>query len=212
LQPVFHSDRSGKTGQAIQPDAIFQEQIFMTNKAIISVLGPDRPGILAAVSQLIAELDCNIENARQTILQGEFAGIFIASIPEALKLAEINNRMQEAVRPMGLTVHVKDMTPSPFSCGCDCEPFVITAQGPDRKGLVAGITRILARYSVNVTNLQAVFSGGEDPEGNVMIYEVDIPVSLDSRALCADLRSGALDLGLSISIQHRNIFKAINRI
>jgi len=45
----------------------------MGNKAIISVIGPDRPGILAAVSQLLVELDCNIENARQTILQGEFA-------------------------------------------------------------------------------------------------------------------------------------------
>jgi len=184
----------------------------MGNKAIISVIGPDRPGILAAVSQLLVELDCNIENARQTILQGEFAGIFIASIPKALMPVEIKDRMQNAVRPMGLTVHVKDLTLSPFSPGRACEPFVITTQGPDRKGLVAGITRILASYGVNVTNLQAVFRGGDDPNGNVMIYEADIPADIDSQALYADLRSGAQALGLSISIQHRNIFEALNRI
>ena len=184
----------------------------MGSKAIISVLGPDRPGILAAVSKLLLELDCNIENARQTILQGEFAGIFIASIPEGLKPPEINNRMQTAVRPMDLTVHVKSLSLAPFATGCSCEPFVITTQGPDRKGLVAGITRILACYGVNVTNLQAVFRGGDDPEGNVMIYEVDIPADIDSQALYADLRSGAQALELSISIQHRNIFEALNRI
>ena len=184
----------------------------MGSKAIISVLGPDRPGILAAVSKLLLELDCNIENARQTILQGEFAGIFIASIPEGLKPAEINNRMQTAVRPMDLTVHVKSLSLTPFAAGCSCEPFVITTQGPDRKGLVAGITGILACYGVNVTNLQAVFRGGDDPEGNVMIYEVDIPADIDSQALYADLREGAKALELSISIQHRNIFEALNRI
>ena len=50
-------------------------------KVIISVLGKDRPGIVAAVSRVLFECDCNIENVSQTILQTEFAGIFIAAIP-----------------------------------------------------------------------------------------------------------------------------------
>ena len=28
---------------------------------------------------------------------------------------------------------------------------------------------------VNVTQLQAVFRGGSEPEANVMVYEVDVP-------------------------------------
>ncbi len=46
-------------------------------KMIISVLGKDRPGIIAAVTRILFEQDCNIENVSQTILQNEFSGIFI---------------------------------------------------------------------------------------------------------------------------------------
>jgi len=92
------------------------------------------------------------------------------------------------------------------------EPFVITTKGPDRRGLVAAITAILASHDVNITNLQAIFKGGNRPGDNVMIYEVDIPVRTDSSLLNSELRRQAAALNLSISIQHRNIFQAINRI
>jgi glycine cleavage system transcriptional repressor len=53
-------------------------------KMIISVLGKDRPGIIAAVTHILFEQDCNIENVSQTILQNEFSGIFIVGVPKAL--------------------------------------------------------------------------------------------------------------------------------
>ncbi len=59
------------------------------------------------------------------------------------------------------------------------EPFVITTMGPDRPGLVAGITELLARFGINISNLNAVFRGGDNPHENTMIYEVDIPVTVD---------------------------------
>jgi len=89
---------------------------------------------------------------------------------------------------------------------------VITTQGPDQKGLVARITAIIARHGVNVTNLQAVFKGGDDPENNIMIYEVDIPRSIDKEALYKDLREKAEVLSLTLNIQHRKIFEEMNRI
>jgi glycine cleavage system transcriptional repressor len=92
------------------------------------------------------------------------------------------------------------------------EPCVITTKGPDRKGLVASISAIIARYGVNITNLQAVFKGGDDPGSNIMIYEVDIPVDIDRQDFHWTLRAKAESMALSISIQHRNIFETINRI
>ena len=94
----------------------------------------------------------------------------------------------------------------------ETEPFVITTKGPDRKGLVAAISKIIADYGVNITNLQAVFKGGDEPGDNIMIYEVDIPTAIDQQALMCDLREKAESMALDISIQHRNIFEAINRI
>ena len=53
-------------------------------KIVISVLGCDRPGIIAAVAKTLFENRCNIEDVSQTTLQTEFIGIFIATKPEPL--------------------------------------------------------------------------------------------------------------------------------
>jgi glycine cleavage system transcriptional repressor len=183
------------------------------NKIIISVLGPDRPGIIATVTRILFERDCNIENVSQTILQSEFSGIFIVAMPQGETHEALQRRLKEELDPLYLHVFVKPLeTTAPVFTMQRSEPFVITTKGPDRKGLVAAITEIIARYGANVTNLQAIFKGGDDPNNNIMIYEVDIPADIDQAALVQDLRTQAAELDLNISIQHRNIFEAINRI
>jgi glycine cleavage system transcriptional repressor len=183
------------------------------NKAVISVLGQDRPGIIAAVTAILFKLDCNIENINQTILQSEFSGIFIASFPSDISNDEICARLSKDLSHMKLHVHVKPLEHKEKGLsGNICEPFVITTIGPDRKGLVAGITAVIAKHGVNVTNLKAVFKGGDNPSDNIMIYEVDIPCDTDQNLLRSELRKKASEMGLDISIQHRNIFMSINRI
>lgn len=182
-------------------------------KIVISVLGPDRPGIIAAASRILFQQNCNIENISQTILQSEFSGIFIIALPNDQTVDKLNKELKNRLNPLNLHVYLKHLDqqeePYPFKAS---EPFVITTKGPDRKGLVAGITEVIARYGVNVTHLQAVFKGGDDPLNNIMIYEVDVPLDIDQQALQKDLRAAAEALSLDISIQHRNIFEAINRI
>ncbi|MGE0086462.1 MAG: glycine cleavage system protein R [Desulfococcaceae bacterium] len=182
-------------------------------KVVISVLGQDRPGIIALVSDALFRLECNIENVSQTILQSEFSGIFIAEIPADMSAEELRMNLQKEAEHMGLHVFVKYLdAPKTVPVSKKTLPFVITTRGPDRKGLVAAITAIIARHGVNVTNLQAVFKGGDDPDRNIMIYEVDIPAETDQKALDAELREKGRELDLEISIQHRNIFETMNRI
>jgi glycine cleavage system transcriptional repressor len=77
---------------------------------------------------------------------------------------------------------------------------------------VAGISEVIARFEGNITNLQAVFKGGDDPGDNIMIYEVDVPPQIDQQSLYRELKKRATELKLEIDIQHRNIFEAIHRI
>ena len=114
---------------------------------------------------------------------------------------------------MNLHVHIEPMADKGAAFAPEeSEPFVITTKGPDSKGLVAGISATIAAYGVNITNLQAVFKGGDEPGDNIMIYEVDIPAHIDQNSFYRDLREKAKSLALNISIQHRNIFESINRI
>lgn len=182
-------------------------------KVVISVLGQDRPGIIAKVSNALFKKDCNIENVSQTIIQAEFSGIFIVAIPETLSVSSLQAFMESETASLNLHFYIKtlEMTYHEMVTG-ESQPFVVCTQGPDRKGLVAAITGVMAAFRVNVTHLQAVFKGGDDPDRNIMIYEVDIPLDIDKAALNSELRKTAATLGLQISIQHRNIFEAINRI
>jgi glycine cleavage system transcriptional repressor len=183
------------------------------HKVIISVLGEDRPGIIAAVTKVIFDRDFNIEDVSQTILQNQFSGIFIATGPRSVSADDLHRAFEETTVGFNLHFHVRRLDSVDITwTTCACEPFVITTRGPDRKGLVAGVTALLAAHNVNVTQLRAVFRGGEDPGRNVMIYEVDIPLDVDLKALRQNLHHQGEKLDLHISMQHKNIFEAINRI
>jgi len=182
-------------------------------KIVVSVLGVDRPGIVAGISLILSEHGCNIEDVSQTILQTEFACIYVISTPDDVSREQLHSALQEGLRPLGLHVVVKALEPAPSGAPSrPGEPFVVTTIGPDRIGLVAGIAELMARFGVNITNLKAVFRGGSHPYNNIMIYEVDIPAETDQQAFRDALHKKAEELGLDLSLQHRNIFEAINRI
>lgn len=182
-------------------------------KMIISVLGKDRPGIIAAVTKVMFEQGFNIEDVSQTILQNQFSGSFIATGPEEISAEDIRKTFETHTAGFDLHFHVREMGSNGVTwTSCACDPFIITTRGPDRKGLVAGVTALLAAHNVNVTQLRAVFRGGDDPERNIMIYEVDIPKDIDMLALREALRAIGRKLDLQINLQHKNIFEAINRI
>jgi glycine cleavage system transcriptional repressor len=182
-------------------------------KFIISVIGQDRPGIIAAVTKVLFDQDLNIEDVSQTILQNQFSGIFIASGPEETSYSELKASLKQETQAFGLHYYVRDMGSNTVEwTTCNCESFIITTRGPDRKGLVANIAALLASFNINVARLQAVFRGGDNPGNNVMIYEVDIPGDVDLRRLRNALHELASELELEINLQHKNIFEAINRI
>lgn len=183
------------------------------HRMIISVLGEDRPGIIAGVTSVLFTQDFNIEDVSQTIVQNQFSGIFIATGPQSVTADDLRQSFRENTAGFDLHFHVREMGSAQITwTTCNCEPFIITTRGPDRKGLVASVTALLASHNVNVTQLRAVFRGGDDPGRNVMIYEVDIPVDVDLQTLRQAVDEKGRELNLQISIQHKNIFEAINRI
>jgi glycine cleavage system transcriptional repressor len=182
-------------------------------KFSISVLGQDRPGIIAAVTQVLFEQGFNIEDVSQTILQGEFSSIFIVAGPENNAPEALIAVLQQATRHLKMHFHIRQLenTPARWTQSI-CESFVITTFGPDQKGLVAQVTWVLADFNVNVTQLQAAFRGGDAPGRNYMIYEVDIAKEMDLHMLRDALNAKCQQLNLEVTIQHKNIFEAVNRI
>ena len=65
------------------------------DRLVISVFGVDHPGIVAGVSQILAEAGCSIVDINQTVVQGKFAMVIIANTTRSLaSAAELKERFR----------------------------------------------------------------------------------------------------------------------
>ena len=77
-------------------------------KAVVSVIGKDRTGIIAAVAGALAERNINIEDISQTIMQNNFVMIMLVDAQKSsVPFDKIGEDLQKAVEKLGVTVHVQ---------------------------------------------------------------------------------------------------------
>jgi ACT domain-containing protein len=69
----------------------------MQTRAIVSVLGDDRVGIVAAVATTLAEAGANIEDIRQSIVGGIFSMTMLTTIDEDVTAFDDVQRMLTGV-------------------------------------------------------------------------------------------------------------------
>lgn len=74
---------------------------------VVVVVGGDRPGIVAGITGVLAELNANIVDISQTVLRGVFSMIMIVDITSAREGIEtIRRRLQDRGRSLGVEVIV----------------------------------------------------------------------------------------------------------
>ena len=79
-----------------------------SERMIISVFGVDHPGIVAAVSQILAEANCSIVDINQTVVQSKFAMIIIASIARAKEsAADLKERLRSEGEKLGVRIYAQ---------------------------------------------------------------------------------------------------------
>ena len=77
-------------------------------KAVVTVTGKDKKGIIAKVSSFLAEKGVNIEDISQTVLGEYFAMIMIADFSEAkTELAVIAQECAELGKQIGMSIYVQ---------------------------------------------------------------------------------------------------------
>ncbi len=74
--------------------------------AVITVIGADKVGILAKVSTICADNHVNIEEVTQTILRGMFAMIMLVTLPEAITIDALSDKLTEAGKALGVNITI----------------------------------------------------------------------------------------------------------
>ena len=77
-------------------------------KAIVTVVGKDRVGIIAQVCTTLAAYQVNVLDISQTVMQGYFTMMMVAEVSMCnVPLAELVTKMDELGREMGLSIRVQ---------------------------------------------------------------------------------------------------------
>ena len=79
-----------------------------SERLIISVFGVDHPGIVAGVSQVLAEAECSIIDINQTVVQSKFAMIIIANMSRARESASaLKERFRKEGERLGVRIYAQ---------------------------------------------------------------------------------------------------------
>jgi glycine cleavage system transcriptional repressor len=161
------------------------------NEFAVTVIGHDRPGIIADVAEILARLGLNLTDSTMTRLRRHFAMTLVCAGPPTAE--EIESALEPLAESRTLLITVRGVVEEPAY-----EPagthHVITVHGADRLGIVAALSRSVAEAGGNITDLTTRLSGNL----YVVVAEVDVA---DPEALDTALQTAAGRVGVEVTLR-----------
>ena len=159
----------------------------------ITVVGHDRPGIIARAAEILAGSGMNLEDSSMTLLRGHFAMTLICTGESST--SEIEYALQPLVdESLAVTVREVPLEADQPPLGL---PYLVTVHGADRLGIVARLAGVIAAAGGNITDLSTRLVG----DLYVLIAEVDLPSEVNVDALRRKISAAAAELGVDASLR-----------
>ncbi|MGH9156172.1 MAG: glycine cleavage system protein R [Acidimicrobiales bacterium] len=164
----------------------------------VSCIGADQPGIVAAVTGVLVDHGCNLEDTSMSILRGHFAMMLVVAGPADLGSSTLEAALAEPSRRFELVTVVRtidDEVPS----SPPGEPWSVSVYGADRPGIVHRVTALMADAGVNVVDLATRVIGDPTRPVYAMMLDVTLPWDLPGAELDRRLAGLAVELGVECS-------------
>lgn len=177
----------------------------MSLRMAFTAVGRDCPGIVAAVSRILYETGCNIEDSSMSILQGEFAMILIVSLTDPTRLDEAQSKLSQVERDFNLLMQFRPL-PAKDEQGSEVAPlqgFLVSVYGADKPGIVYRVTERMAQSRINITDVTTRVVGN-NPQVYIMLLEVEAPTAGKPSALNwmqEEMAALSSDLNVDISVR-----------
>lgn len=161
---------------------------------MLTLIGEDKPGIVAAVTRALFELGLNLGETSMLRLGGNFTVMMMVSgAPDETYLSE---RLAPVIEAQGMRLHVD---PIQGRLHHHLVPNIqVTVTGADRAGIVAQVTGALAQAGFNILDLESDVAGtAQRPVYIMQISGVaEVPVEAVESAL-EPLRRDGVDVNVS---------------
>jgi glycine cleavage system transcriptional repressor len=160
---------------------------------MLTVVGADRPGIVAQLTDTLYRGGCNLGEASMARLGGNFTIMLMVEGRDASALEQLIRPVTSA---LGLRLHVD---PIDAVLHRHQEPNVqVTVHGADRPGIVAQATGALAQAGFNILNLYSDVGGTTGQPIYIMIIDGYAPGGAGAvEAVLAPLRASGIEVRIT---------------
>jgi len=171
---------------------------YMANELILTIIAPDRPGLVGLLSDLVADHGGNWLESRMAQLAGSFAGILRVQIDEAKRPSLV--AALEALDDVSLQIVAEPGGLAGSSETAASEACTLEVMGQDRPGIVRQISTALAGREVNVVELHTGIISA--PMSGEPLFQATaklcLPATCDSAELLATLEAIGEDLMVDV--------------
>ena len=165
----------------------------MTQLAAVSVIGDDRPGIVAGVTKALFEAGCNLQDVSSTILRGHFSMVLIVELGEASTPEELESRLSGATSDLGLIVAVRPVGEAQHDV--TAPSHMVSVYGADQPGIVFRVAERLSTLGANVTDLTSRVLGDDQP-----VYALMLEVAAEGADIEGALETLKSEIGVDVSV------------
>ena len=166
------------------------------NTVLITVVCPDRTGLVAAIAGCLFDLGINFSDTTFAVLGGAAELTAVCEAPEGLTREHIADQLAATSGLEDAEIRVTPFNLSPTHGPTASVTHQVTIEGEDHPGLIARLTETLVDFNANIVYLTAErIAGSGNPRYRIRL-SVWIPQAR-ARACLSTLANTASGLGMS---------------
>ncbi|MBE0599440.1 MAG: phosphoserine phosphatase SerB [Desulfuromonadales bacterium] len=183
----------------------------MDNRMVLVIMtGPDRPGIIAAVTGQIAAAGARIRDIEQTVTHTLLSlSVLIDFTAGESDQKPLVKDLLFLAKEIGLDLDFQVLTEAEYRRKSTRHAYVLTIMGGEVNAVaLARISRILADHEVNIERISKLTQG----QLRCVEFLVTVPPGLDVKAMTRTLLGEGGSLGVDIAVQKEGLYRRAKRL
>ena len=177
----------------------------MTRRLILNVLANNRVGIVAALSNALAELSGDLLEISQSVVQNYFSATVAVEFPAKHSKQLILDHLRDACRAFQAEFTVREMEPADCSAvnSPAVERYLLMVTGEDKPGMLRYLSSCMAMEGIDIADLYA--TRNDATNRFVIAMELDIPDSISISCLEEELQDWAVSVDAHMLLHQRDV-------
>ena len=175
----------------------------MANRYIMTAFGKDRSGIVADVTRLLYQNDCNLEDTTMSMLADEFTLSLLFSSQSPDIVEGLTRECRQLELDKGISAFVRPLQPQQEEDNKNYKTCTLHIEGLDQAGIVYKTSQFLADHQLSIIQLDS--SASASPQSGATIYNmtiyIQVPENLPFDQLEENLSTVADELHVDISLE-----------